>query len=349
MFEKFVQNTMQRVTEKLARNKYMKMYNTLSAINQKRLVNEVIPKGVTRQLYKTPTPKEIYGMGIGAARNRKILGAGAESVVLPSITGGVGNTATKVFYDKPATVRKPSITRGTGGVKKMLGGVTVQDKADFMKNFPNISPAVYNNSARHLTVEHLTPIYRPTVPKGFAQQLPKEVMQETHDLMDATIAASKGLRHSQSKAVKALQDWNTSITGKHTPISNIVDSYTAATSPKSGVRSNLRKNLSAYVEEERPSKVTLQLEALRRNIEGYIDRKSHTSRLNRALSYVNGSPIVLQDSIGGGTSSLTDIRGTSVLDEHAHRGVEAIHNIMQTADGRAVLSDPGIIHSKYAE
>lgn len=146
---------------KLASPRWAKLLGQLSQQSRDKL-QTILPKGVTRQIGK------------------KELGRGVEGRVYPGFTGGRGDSAIKVFNDRPArrffdqysaeiphnkfkpgvhaVLNDPSVGRITGGAgnaRGMLGGFSINDRAALMRQHPEIFPKIFGQHGRGYVMEPL--------------------------------------------------------------------------------------------------------------------------------------------------------------------------------------------------
>lgn len=257
---------------------------------------------------------------------------GAEGAIFPSFTGGgVGETVTKVFYDRPALMaigpvpELGRITGGSAGIKKTLGNVDVATRAELMKNHPKIFPEIYSTNPRGYTMEVLEPIFggHPGTQRAdflnkirWEKRKLKYAQQNIRDLADAMLHVQRSGNSAQtSMARKVLQD---AANRKKEEVLQLREAI-----------NNLFRDRHAYSSDR------------------LID-SSIFGTLNRELRGRNAQPTrnpLFSDKM----QPVFEFKGKNygVADAGLRRsGLDFWHNVMQRPGGGAVISDPVLFSLK---
>ena len=294
--------------EKLASPRWAKMLKRLSPVAQKRLA-AALPEGVTRVVGKE-------------------LGRGVEGRVFPSFTGGQGHTATKVFNDRPAFLKFPDgdyapapwtgkITGGSGGIKKVFGGVPIAERVALMKQHPNLFPKVFGTNPRGFTVERLSPIKETGAAN--TRDMAKRWIQDIRT-QQFIVDNFKTRLALNSPRKPSFWDW--------------VRKRPQAT-PSPGLELEYKK----HVGDLEAAKSMMRRYYQHRNV-GLASPAHPVHQVDRKLSQASGTASPISN---GGMGAKLDLNGSPIgVRDFGYfpKAQNPLHNIMRTEQGRAVISDP---------
>jgi len=299
------------------------------------LVKEASPRWAKMMAQGKLSPQSILRLKDGLSGGtrqigNRALGSGAEGKMMPSFTPGIGDTSTKVFYDLPHVSDKfgkmmtgprgrqermipKRITGGDTGILDMLGGGNIDDRVAIMRHYPDFFPKIFGQHARGFHTERLKDI--PRIGSSLGQ------------FTDDTANLAKDLTHYKNLLAPYT-----------TPRRTMVDRLFRRPGKAPGVPENWRsaqdhvKNL----EVELATRQKMKMDYLR----GRHDSDKLLNAMERRTMHQTGH--VGQDSYGQPiyrlrlpNGQLREVRDFNIAN-HQPR------NIMQTQQGRAVVSDPVI-------